>query len=78
MLWEDLDRILDYKDPWGGWAKRKLLEQADAIAEHLGMVFHRFIAGEVRGRRLKIFVNGAAVDPWDPFCRNQPETAPLP
>jgi anti-sigma regulatory factor (Ser/Thr protein kinase) len=77
-LWEDLDRILDYKDPWGGWAKRKLLEQAEAIAEHLGMVFHRFLAGQVRGRRLKIFVNGAHVDPWDPFCRDEPKTVALP
>jgi hypothetical protein len=78
VLWEDLDRILDYKDPWGGWAKRKLLEQAEAIAEHLSMVFHRFLAGQVRGRKLKIFVNEARVDPWDPFCRDEPETAPLP
>ena len=78
VLWEDLDRVLDYKDPWGAWAKRKLLEQADAIAEHLGMVFHRFLAGGVRGHKLKIFVNGAVVDAWDPFSRNQTETAELP
>jgi hypothetical protein len=78
VLWEDLDRILDYKDPWGGWAKRKLLEQAEAIAEHLGMVFHRFLVGEVRGRKLKIYVNGAHVDPWDPFCRDEPRTVALP
>jgi hypothetical protein len=75
VLWEDLDRILDYKDPWGGWAKRKLLEQAEAIAEHLGMVFHRFLSGTVRGRKLKIFVNGSVVEPWDPFCLDEPTTA---
>ena len=70
MLWEDLDRILDYKDPWGGWAKRKLLELAEAIAEHLGMVFHRFLTGEA-GHKLEIMVNGSMVDAWDPFCRGE-------
>jgi len=78
VLWEDLDRILDYKDPWGGWAKRKLLDRAEAIAEHLGMVFHRFLAGLVRGHKLQILVNGSAVDPWDPFCRDEPATTALP
>lgn len=78
VLWEDLDRILDYKDPWGGWAKRKLLDRAEAIAEHLGMVFHRFLAGQVRGHKLQILVNGSAVDAWDPFCRDEKATTALP
>jgi hypothetical protein len=78
VLWEDLDRILDYKDPWGGWAKRKLLERAEAIAEHLGMVFHRFLSGQVRGHRLQISVNGAVVDAWDPFCTDEQATTALP
>jgi len=78
VLWEDLDRILDYKDPWGGWANRKLVERAEAIAEHLGMVFHRFIAGQVRGKKLKIRVNQAVVEAWDPFCRDEKATTPLP
>jgi hypothetical protein len=78
VLWEDLDRILDYKDPWGGWAKRKLLDRAEAIAEHLGMVFHRFLDGHVRGHKLEILVNGSAVDAWDPFCRGEKATTALP
>ena len=78
VLWEDLDRILDYKDPWGGWAKRKLLDRAEAIAEHLGMVFHRFLSGQVRGHKLQILVNDARVDPWDPFCRDEKATTALP
>lgn len=78
VLWEDLDRILDYKDPWGSWAKRKLLDRAEAIAEHLGMVFHRFIGGQVRGHKLRILVNGSMVDPWDPFCRDEKATTALP
>lgn len=80
VLWEDLDRILDYKDPYGGWAKRKLLDQAEAIAAHLGMVFHRFLTGQALGfkrKKLKILVNGSAVDAWDPFCRDEQGTTAL-
>lgn len=78
VLWEDLDRILDYKDPWGGWAKRKLLEQAEVIAEHLSMVFHRYLSGEVRGPKINIHVNGSAIEAWDPFCRSELSTVALP
>lgn len=75
VLWEDLDRILNYKDPEGGWAKRKLLDQTELIANHLGMVFHRFLSGTVRGhRKVKVFVNEALVEPWDPFCLDEPMT----
>ena len=78
VVWEDLDRVLDYKDPWGGWARRRLLDRAEAIAEHLGMVFHRFLAGEVPGHKLQILVNGSVVEPWDPFCRSEQATTVLP
>lgn len=78
VLWENLDRILDYEDPWGGWARRKLLNAADVIAEHLGMVFHRFLTGEVPGQKMEILVNGAKVDAWDPFCRDERKTITLP
>lgn len=77
VLWENLDRVLNYQDPWGGWARRKLLAAADAIAEHLGMVFHRFLAGEVPGHKMEILVNGSAVDAWDPFCRGEQATVSL-
>jgi hypothetical protein len=78
VLWEDLDRILEYKDPWGEWARKRLLSLAEEIDLHLGMVFHRFLAGEVRGNRLRIKVNGSTVQPWDPFCREEPRTEELP
>lgn len=78
VLWEDLDRVLDYKDPWGGWAKRRMLDLAEEVDEHLAMVFHRFLAGEVRGRRLTLTINGSKLSPWDPFCRHEPKTLELP
>lgn len=76
ILLENLDRILEYKDPWGEWARRKLLALAEEVDQHLGMVFHRFISGEVKDRaRLKITINGTSkVEAWDPFCRGEPKT----
>ena len=74
VLWEDLDRILQYKTPTGEWARRRLMSLAEQLEEHLGMVFHRFLAGEVPRRRLAITINGAPVQPWDPFARDDPAT----
>lgn len=78
VLWENLDRILEYKDPWGEWARRKLLQLAEDVDVHLGMVFHRFISGEVPRRKLVLTVNGSRVRPWDPFCRDEPKTQEFP
>lgn len=78
VVWEDLDRILEYKDPWGEWARRKLLSLAEQVDAHLGMVFHRFLAGEVPGQRLRITVNGSKVEAWDPFCRRESKTEVMP
>ena len=77
VLWEDMDRVLDYKDPYGHWARRRLLELAEDIDNHLAMVFHRFLSGAVQGRKTRIRVNGSTVVPWDPFCASEPETIEL-
>lgn len=79
VLWENLDRVLNRRDPWGGWAQRHLLNLAERLELHLGMVFGKFLSGEARRRRkLVITVNGNAVEPWDPFVRNEPKVEPLP
>jgi hypothetical protein len=78
VLWEELDRVLNYKVPWGERAKSGLLTLAERLDQHLGMVFHRFLAGEARRRRkLAITINGTAVEPWDPFARGEKHTEGL-
>lgn len=78
VVWERLDRIMTYKDPSGQWARRSLLEQTEAVAQHLGMVFHRFLSGKARGRKkIEIYVNDSLVEPWDPFCLQEPATETL-
>ncbi|MDR6174290.1 hypothetical protein QE364_000787 [Nocardioides zeae] len=72
ILWENLDRVLTYRDPSGGWARNHLLGQTELIAEHLAMVFHRFLSGSARGRQqVEIRVNGSLVEPWNPFCPDE-------
>lgn len=75
VLWENLDRVLGYKIPWGDKARSGLLKTTDALYGHLAMVFHRFITGEARRRaRLHIELNGTQVEPWDPFARDEKKT----
>lgn len=78
VLWESLDRILNYRNPGSEWARSKLLALGERLDLHLGMVFHRFISGEVpRRRKLRIVINGTVVEPWDPFSRAERHTNEL-
>ncbi len=77
VVWRKLDRVLPEKRPEGGWARRRLEGLADRTAEHLGIVFHRFIEGAV-GDRLVITVNGVKVAPWNPFAPDEPACTALP
>lgn len=77
VLWEKLDRILGYKLPYGEMARKRLSQTCREIEIHLAMVFHKFLAGEVRGKRFKILLNGNEIRPWDPFCTNQAKTKKL-
>lgn len=79
VLWEMMDRVLGYKVPWGDRAKSGFFRLADDLDMHLGMVFHRFLAGEARRKKsLKITINGTVVEPWDPFARAEKATVRLP
>lgn len=43
----------------------------------LALVFHRYLAGEVRGKRLTIVMNGRKIAPLDPFYRDHEATQQL-
>lgn len=76
VLWEKLDRVLDYRFPDGESARKGFLVRAEELEKHLAMVFHRFLAGEAKRyrRKLAITINGAPVKPWDPFAREEKHT----
>ena len=78
VLWDKLDRILAYSRPDGERALRALDAMSESIAEHLSVVFHRFLAGETADRRrLSIVFNGEPLQPWDPYARREPSTIAL-
>jgi len=77
VLWQRLDRLLGYKHPYGESARRRLSQMCREVELHLGMVFHRFLSGEVSRRRLKLLLNGNPIKPWDPFCRSEQRTQAL-
>lgn len=78
VLWRNLDRVLPEKNPEGGWARRRLENYARKTAEHLAIVFHRFLEGLPDGRRITISVNGEKVRPWNPFAPGEEHCHELP
>jgi hypothetical protein len=77
VIWRKLDRVLPEKRPDGGWARRRLESMAAKTAEHLGIVFHRYLEGTV-SPGLVITVNGEKVQPWNPFAPSEPARDELP
>ncbi|WP_156298571.1 ATP-binding protein [Mycobacterium paragordonae] len=77
VVWEKLDRVVPVKNAAGGWARRRFETLQQKAADHLAMVFHKFLSGEV-GRGLVITVNGQKLLPWDPFARSESATQELP
>jgi hypothetical protein len=66
VLWERMDGLGGLT----GLDKEAFFLRIEAVRAHLGMVFHRFLAGD--GRRISIFVNARAVKAWDPFQKDHP------
>lgn len=77
VIWRKLDRVLPEKRPEGGLARRRLDLLVVKTAEHLGIVFHRYLEAAA-GRELVISVNGDKVKPWNPFVPSEPTTIELP
>ena len=77
VIWEKLDRVVTAKNASGGWARRRFEMLQQKTADHLAMVFHKFLSGEVGKERLVITVNGQKLTPWDPFARSEPATQEL-
>lgn len=70
VLWEKLDRLCDNATP----SKELLYEKIELVDRHLALVFHRFLSGDVKGRKLEIKMNGHAVEAFDPFCLSNKAT----
>jgi hypothetical protein len=79
VVWEDLDRVLPERYAETGWGRRRLRALASRTADHLAMVFHRFIAGEASRRsEVVICVDDTKLVPWDPFAPDEAARSVLP
>jgi hypothetical protein len=77
VIWRDLDRL--FEDETGQKRDEIVNEKLAVVERHLSLVFHRFLAGEVKGRKkLTILINGHSIAPFDPFCRKNTATQMLP
>ena len=78
IVWETLDRVLPERYAESGWGRRRLNALAKRTAEHLSMVFHRFIAGTHGLESVAIRVNDEKLQSWDPFAEAEQHTHALP
>ncbi|HEV2577126.1 MAG TPA: ATP-binding protein [Acidobacteriaceae bacterium] len=77
VLWRDLDRLSE--DELGRKRDEIVNEKLSVVERHLALVFHRFLAGEVKDRKkIALRINGHPIAPFDPFCRNNDATQVLP
>ena len=63
VVWQSLDRMkagtIDFSKSMG--------KQIDLVREHLSLVYHRYLSGEVGIEKLTISINGEKLEPLDPF-----------
>lgn len=72
VIWENLDRIFSDIDLSPEERRKEMLDKSERTTQHLGMVFHRFISGEVKGAgNVTLTVNKRVVEAWDPYCRTE-------
>lgn len=77
VIWRELDRL--FEDERGARRDEIVNEKLDVVERHLALVFHRFLAGELKGRkRIAITLNLHPIEPFDPFCRKNTATRYLP
>lgn len=65
VLWEKLDRLVGNANRENQAALDVFLYEFQSVEDHLSLVFHRYL----EQHKIKIFVNGNKLDPWDPFMK---------
>lgn len=71
VLWKKLPGVLGHKKPDGARAERNPPSLCRSLENHPAAVFHRFISGEERGKRLSFFLNGNKIEPCGPFAHRE-------
>ena len=82
VLWENMDTLDHEGQVTPENSQQRFLEHVREVAQHLSMVFHRYMEQAVSpgGKKLSITVNGNPLKPWNPFhagSRVLPERSPV-
>lgn len=67
VMWEEFDR----------YESESFSNIIDKLRKHLALVFHRYLEGAVKGRKLRISVNNNELKAFNPFNLNNPATQEL-
>jgi len=73
VLWSNCDRLSEN----GTITHSEFNALIARAGSRLGLIFHRYLAGEVRGKRLTVRINGRKIEPIDPFYRDHEATQHL-
>lgn len=74
LFWDRLDQLVGDVSSDDEVAQKHFRERADAVKQHLAMVFHRFLRG--RGA-ITLHLNGRPIEPWDPFLEDSDKVDPM-
>ncbi|MDE0694755.1 MAG: ATP-binding protein [Boseongicola sp.] len=74
VIWNDCDRLSES----GTMSEAEFNALVAHTKNRLSLTFHRFLSGEVRGKKLSLSLNGQPVEPYDPFFSHHNATQPLP
>lgn len=77
VIWNDLfwldNEYKSYNNE--GLAQNFYFRTLEKLKLHLGMVYHRYLDGSLgKENQLNIYVNDELIEPWDPFCSDEPNT----
>ena len=74
VIWEKVDRLMkDYKQDN---SRRKAFEKLiENLKLHFSMVYQRFLDEKFTNvKQVDIYINDEKLKPWDPFCKDEPNT----
>jgi hypothetical protein len=76
VLWRKIDRLeLTGLGEMGHGVFNELME---SVRQHLSRIFHRFLVDEQRQKKIRMAINGTAIEPFDPFAEENIATQKFP
>ncbi|MCY3725680.1 MAG: ATP-binding protein [Rhodobacteraceae bacterium] len=72
VLWRKLDRLLEKGTD--GKERKTAYDKLDHVERHLSLVFHRYLSGDYKRRKIAVYINGHQVVSFDPFCLSNKAT----